>query len=159
MESLVEVLARPSIPLSLENLEERIARGGEILRLLSHVMEPFRTKGVFFELDVNCRERLGKGICEILSSIESMLVSRAAEASKRLTQCVLFIARLLQFNLGFEGTWPSAIRDLYDILSSVLFRLALVRAHVVYICMKMLRQTDPRIWFIRPRLRGVLVAY
>lgn len=132
MESLVEVLARPSIPLSLENLAERIDRAGEILRLLSHVMEPFRTKGIFFQLDTNCQERLGKGICEALSAIESMFVSTNPEASRRLTQSVLFVARLLQFNLGFGGTWSTAVREQYEMLSSALFRLALVCARVMH---------------------------
>lgn len=131
MESLVEVLARPSAPLSLENLAERIDRAGEILRLLSHVMEPFRTKGIFFQLDANCQERLGRGICEALSAVESMLASAGVEASKRLTQSILFLARLLQFNLGFGGMWTSAVREQYEKLSSTLFRLALVCAYHV----------------------------
>lgn len=49
-ESLVEVLARLSILLSPENLAERIDRAGEILHLLSHVMEPLGMKGIFFQL-------------------------------------------------------------------------------------------------------------
>ena len=126
MESLVEVLARPSTPSSLDVLAERVDRAGEILRLLSHVIEPFRTKGIFFQLDVNCQERLGKGICETLSAVESMLASTGGEASKRLAQSILFVARLLQFNLGFGGTWTTTIREQYEILSSTLFRLALV---------------------------------
>ena len=64
MESLVEVLARPSTPSSLEVLAGRVDRAREILPLLSHVLEPFQTKGVSFQLDVNCQEQLGKGICD-----------------------------------------------------------------------------------------------
>ena len=126
MESLVEILARPSTLLSLENLTERIDRAGEILRLLSHVMEPFRTKGTVFQLDANCQERLGKGICETLSCIESMFTAAGAEASKPLTQSVLFLARLLQFKLGFGGMWTHTAREQYGMLSSALLRLALV---------------------------------
>ena len=126
MESLVEILARSSPSLSLESLVERIDRAGEILRLLSHVMEPFRTKGTVFQLDANCQERLGKGICETLSAVESMFAATGAEGLTSLTQNVLFLARLLQFNLGFGGTWTTTIREQYEILSSTLFRLALV---------------------------------
>lgn len=126
MESLVEMLARPSIPLSLGHLAERLDRAGEILRLLSHVMEPFRTKGIIFQLDASCQERLGKGICETLSAVESMFAAAGPEASKSLTQSVLFLARLLQFKLGFGGTWTIAVREQYGMLSSTLFRLALV---------------------------------
>ncbi|KAG6370976.1 hypothetical protein JVT61DRAFT_10690 [Boletus reticuloceps] len=128
MDSLAEILARPSVPLSHENLAGRIDRAGEILRLLSHVMEPFRTKGLVMQLDANCRERLCKGICEILSAIESTFVATSAEASKSLTQNVLFLARLLQFKLGFGGPWTTVVGDQYEMLSSVLFRLALLHA-------------------------------
>ncbi|KAH0832417.1 hypothetical protein J3R83DRAFT_13457 [Lanmaoa asiatica] len=85
MESLVEILACPSTPLLPEILAERIDRAGEILRLLSHLMEPFRMKGSVLQLDASCQERLGKGICEILSAVESMFATTGAEESKRLT--------------------------------------------------------------------------
>ena len=126
MESLAEILPRSSIPLSFGNLAERIDRAGEILRLLSRVMEPFRTRGTVFHLDVNCQERLGKGICDTLSAVESMFAAADAEALRPLTQHVLFLARLLQFKLGFGGTWTTLVQDQYETLSSVLFRLALV---------------------------------
>lgn len=131
MESLVEILARPSTPLSLENLAERVDRAGEILRLLSHVMEPFRTRGTVFQLDSSCQERLGKGICETLSAIEAMFGAAGAEELKRLTQCIIFVARLLQFKLGFGGTWMTTVHEQYEMLSSTLFRLALVCVHVM----------------------------
>lgn len=131
MESLVEILARPSTPLSPDNIAERIDRAGEILRLLSHVMEPFRTKGTIFQLDASCQERLGKGVCDTLSAAETMFSATGAEGSKRLTQSILFVARLLQFKLGFGGTWKTAVREQYEMLSATLFRLALVCVRVM----------------------------
>ncbi|KAG8221691.1 hypothetical protein J3R82DRAFT_1977 [Butyriboletus roseoflavus] len=109
MESLVEILGRSC-------------------SLLSHVMEPFRTKGSIFQLDASCQERLGKGICETLSAVETMFTATGAEESKRLTQSILFVARLLQFKLGFGGTWTTAVREQHEMLSSTLFRLALMHA-------------------------------
>lgn len=131
MDSLVEILAHPSVPVSIENLAERIDRAGEILRLLSHVMEPFRTKGTVFQLHASCQERLGKGISETFTAVESSFTSAGTEASRSLTQNVFFLARLLQFKLGFGGVWTTVVRDQYEMLSSVLFRLALVRVCVM----------------------------
>ncbi|KAF9219563.1 hypothetical protein BS17DRAFT_760662 [Gyrodon lividus] len=126
--SLVEILTRPPAPLSPDALAERVNRAGEVLRLLSHVTEPLRTKGSIFQLDSTSQERLGKAICETLCAVESMFVAASASAPNQLTQNVIFLARLLQFSLGFSGPWTTAFREQYETVSSVLFRLALTHA-------------------------------
>ncbi|KAG9310728.1 hypothetical protein JVU11DRAFT_9331 [Chiua virens] len=55
-ESLGTILRRPSTPAVLDDIVERIDRAGEILHLLSPVIEPFRTKGTVFQLDANCQK-------------------------------------------------------------------------------------------------------
>ncbi|KIJ67463.1 hypothetical protein HYDPIDRAFT_108239 [Hydnomerulius pinastri MD-312] len=126
--SLVEILGRPPTSPSPDALAERVERAGEILRLLSHVTEPLRTKGWVFHLDTAGQERLGKAICDMLSAVESMLASSAVNVPSQLTQHTIFLARLLQFNMGFTGPWTAAFRGQYEMLSSVLFRLALVHS-------------------------------
>ncbi|KAG9308127.1 hypothetical protein JVU11DRAFT_12480 [Chiua virens] len=57
---------------------------------------------------------------------QSMLTSADSVTSKRLTQNLLFVARLVQFNLGFGGSWTTAVREQHEMLSSIFFRLALM---------------------------------
>ncbi|KAF9231909.1 hypothetical protein BU15DRAFT_55624 [Melanogaster broomeanus] len=131
--SLVEILTRAPTSLSPDALAEHVDRAGEILRLLSYVTEPFRATGSIFQLDSTLQERLGKAIYETLSAAESMFVTADASAPNQLTQNVIFLARLLQFNLGFSGQWTAAFREQYETVSSVLFRLALTHASGFYL--------------------------
>ncbi|KIK91304.1 hypothetical protein PAXRUDRAFT_830959 [Paxillus rubicundulus Ve08.2h10] len=130
---LVEILTRPPAPFSPDTLAERVDRAGEILRLLSHVTEPLRTKGSIFQLDPISQERLGKAICETLCAVQPMFAAGGASVPSRLTQSVIFLARLLQFNLGFSGPWTTTFREQYETVSLVLFRLALTHASGSYL--------------------------
>ncbi|KAH7888428.1 hypothetical protein F5I97DRAFT_1803562 [Phlebopus sp. FC_14] len=143
--SIVGILSRPPFPPSANVLLERVDRAGEVLRVLSHVAEPFRTHGVVFNLDSSCQEKLGKVICEGLTGIESMFSTGATTAETAdLTQNTIFLARLLQFGLGFGGSWTTVLREQYELLSSLVFRLALVHAsgpHVDAVTFSLLMDT------------------
>lgn len=101
---MVEVFTRLPTSTSPDALTERVDRAGEILRVLSHVIEPLRTKGIILHPEPSSQERLAKAICETFTGIESTLAAGTASAPHRFTHNVVFLARLLQFNLGLGGS-------------------------------------------------------
>ncbi|KAI6121312.1 hypothetical protein F5141DRAFT_1186585 [Pisolithus sp. B1] len=71
--SIVDIFTRAPFPASRDTLFDRVDRAGELLRVLSHVAEPLRTKGIVLHLDPLVQERLSKVILETLITIETML--------------------------------------------------------------------------------------
>lgn len=124
--SIVDIFTRVPIA-SRDTLFDRVDRAGELLRVLSHVAEPLRTKGVVLHLDPTVQERLSKVILETLVTIETML-SKLTSISHEVKRCAIFLARLLQFNLGFIGPWSTSCMEIHEGLTTVLFRLLLVHA-------------------------------
>lgn len=123
--SIVDIFARTLLPGSRDTLFDRVDRAGELLRVLSHVAEPLRTKGVVLQLDPLVQERLIKVILETLITIETML-SKSTNTSHEVKRCTIFLGRLLQFNLGFNGPWSTSCMEIHEGLMAVLFRLLLV---------------------------------
>lgn len=125
--SIVEIFTRPPLPLSRDVLLDRVDRAGELLRVLSHVAEPLRTPGAVLPLDPLLQERLSKVILETLTTTDVM-ISGVTNTSQELTRTAIFLARLLQFNLGFTGMWSSSCIEVHEGISFVLFRLLLKHA-------------------------------
>ncbi|KAG6334052.1 hypothetical protein ID866_5040 [Astraeus odoratus] len=125
--SIIEIFTRAPLPLSLDTLIDRVNRAGELLRVLSHVAEPLRMKPTNLPLDPLVQERLSKVILDTFIAIEVML-SGVSDTSRELTRSAIFLARLLQFNLGFTGLWSLSCIEIHESLSSILFRLSLIHA-------------------------------
>ncbi|KAI6129405.1 hypothetical protein EDD16DRAFT_1690096 [Pisolithus croceorrhizus] len=125
--SIVDIFTRAPFPASRDTLFDRVDRAGELLRVLSHVAEPLRTKGIILHLDPLVQERLSKVILETLITIETML-SKSTNTSHEVKRCAIFLPRLLQFNLGFIGPWSTTCMEIHEGLMAVLFRLLLVYA-------------------------------
>lgn len=123
--SIVEIFTRPPLPLSRDVLLDRVDRAGELLRVLSHVAEPLRTPGAVLLLDPLVQERLSKVIMETLTTADVMMCG-VTNTSQELTRTAIFLARLLQFNLGFTGMWSPSCIEVHEGISLVLFRLLLV---------------------------------
>lgn len=120
------MLTRSPLPLSCEALPEWGDRAGELLRVLSYVAEPLRTKGTDIRIDPLVQDRLGRVILEAFTTIELRLAA-SSSASEQMTRSAVFLARLLQFSLGFAGgTWSTNCTDIHEGLSCVLSRLLLV---------------------------------
>jgi len=64
-------------------------------------------------------------ILETLTTTDVM-ISGVTNTSQELTRTAIFLARLLQFNLGFTGMWSSSCIEVHEGISFVLFRLLLV---------------------------------
>ncbi|KAI6044642.1 hypothetical protein EDC04DRAFT_2641397 [Pisolithus marmoratus] len=130
--SIVDIFTRTPPPaLARDTLFDRVDRARELLRVLSHVAEPLRTKGVVLNLDPLVQERLSKVILEALVTIETML-SKLTDTSHEVKRCAIFLSRLLQFSLGFIGPWSTTCMEIHESLTAGLFRLLLVHATGVH---------------------------
>ncbi|KAG2113880.1 uncharacterized protein F5147DRAFT_788005 [Suillus discolor] len=97
--SIVDILNRAPTPSTPESLLARVGRAGEVLRVLSHVSEPLREEGTGLDLDVSTQERLAKIILESFQ-FANVMFSKTTDSSLRvITEAVIFLARLLQFDL------------------------------------------------------------
>lgn len=104
----------------------RVGRAGEVLRVLSHVSEPLREEGTGLDLDVSTQERLAKIILESFQ-FANVMFSKTTDSSLRvITEAVIFLARLLQFDLGFPGIRTTHFRDTCEKMTPVLFDLVVV---------------------------------
>jgi mediator of RNA polymerase II transcription subunit 12, fungi type len=70
-------------------------------------------------------------ICTRLEKVEAILDGRSSEIStiaerSAFTPCVVFLARLLQFNLGFSGVWTATTKEIIPRLSGTVLSLLLV---------------------------------
>ncbi|KAG1807752.1 hypothetical protein EV424DRAFT_1543731 [Suillus variegatus] len=126
--SIVDILNRAPTPSTPESLLARVGRAGEVLRVLSHVSEPLREEGTGLDLDVSTQERLAKIILESFQ-FANVMFSKTTDSSLRvITEAVIFLARLLQFDLGFPGIRTTHFRDTCEKMTPVLFDLVVIHA-------------------------------
>jgi mediator of RNA polymerase II transcription subunit 12 len=125
--SIVDILNQVPAPSTPESLLMRVDRAGEVLRVLSHVSEPLREEEAALNLDIPTQERLAKTILESFQLADVMFCKATEQPLRILTQAVIFLARLLQFDLGFSGIWTTQFRDTCEKVAPVLFGLVMVR--------------------------------
>ncbi|KAH7922771.1 hypothetical protein BV22DRAFT_1094076 [Leucogyrophana mollusca] len=134
---IIEIFSNAPVPSTPDALLERVERAGEVVRVLSHVAAPLReeTSNCSLELDLPTQERLIAVICDNFGVAETMLSAHVEsphmtqkDTLLQLTQAVVFLARLLQFELGFSGIWTENFRISCSALAPVLFRLILLHA-------------------------------
>lgn len=107
----------------------------EMLRLLANIVAPFRKDTALPQLDGAVQEALFSAICGKIAHMARVmgpLVHTPWEPQSALgSQAVVFLARVLQFHLGFPITWSQQAKDLAEALCLDLTRLALVRLNYV----------------------------
>jgi mediator of RNA polymerase II transcription subunit 12, fungi type len=116
-----------------EDITECVRRAGEVLRVLSFVTEPLRQEASMLPpLESRIQEEFFTAICGKFKDIESLFssdngISSAGYDLTQITHAVIFLSRLLQFYLGFRGSWSPAQKTAASNLSLTIFRLATVR--------------------------------
>jgi mediator of RNA polymerase II transcription subunit 12 len=116
-----------------EDITECVRRAGEVLRVLSFVTEPLRQEASMLPpLESRIQEEFFTSICGKFKDIESLFnsdggISSAGYDLAQITHAVIFLSRLLQFYLGFRGSWSPAQKTAASNLSLTIFRLATVR--------------------------------
>ncbi|KAF9453917.1 hypothetical protein P691DRAFT_798859 [Macrolepiota fuliginosa MF-IS2] len=112
---------------------DKLRRVGELLRALVYIAQPFRKEGpLLLNLDPAVQDDFVAILYDKLSTIKATLESSApAQAAGRedlsstISQQVVLLVRLLQFDLGFRGAWTPKLKDLSAPFISNLFYLAL----------------------------------
>jgi mediator of RNA polymerase II transcription subunit 12 len=104
----------------------RVGRAGEVLRVLSHVSEPLREEGTVLDLDVSTQERLVKIILESFQFANAAFSKTTDQSLRVITEAVIFLARLLQFDLGFFGIRTTPFGETCEKMTPVLFDLVVV---------------------------------
>ncbi|KAG1837915.1 hypothetical protein DFJ58DRAFT_862003 [Suillus subalutaceus] len=126
--SIVDILNRAPAPSTPESLLARVGRAGEVLRVLSHVSEPLREEGTELDLDVSTQERLAKIVLESFQFANTTFSKTTDHSLRVITEAVIFLARLLQFDLGFFGIRTTHFRETCERMMPVLFDLVVIHA-------------------------------
>ena len=113
------------------DLTDYIQRAGQLLRVLAHVAESLRETALLPQLESEVQDEFIDAICAQFDVIHSTLVadgdqSDIATKASQSSDTVIFLARLLQYDLGFPGGWTAKTKGASNPLVSTLFRLALV---------------------------------
>ncbi len=105
----------------------------EILRLMANIVAPFRKDASLPQLDLLIQEAFFSMLCAKIKKMTEMMGTLLQdpweEQAARGTQAIVFLARMLQFHLGFSITWSPQAKEQAEELCYNLTRLALVCTH------------------------------
>lgn len=129
------------MPIDCKVLLDYLERTGELLRVLAHVAEPLRDgKDQLPSLDPQIQNRFMTLLLAKFEILESILCSEGAAddmdvdgAPLPISDAVILLTRLLQFDLGFPGVWTKETEVCGNNLVAVLFRLVLVGSLLTFI--------------------------
>ena len=107
-----------------------IKSAGEFVKLLSSIMDPFREDHVAIpSLDIEVQDALACALYSKLQMLEETmkgLPSSDLSQETEITESIVFLSRLLQFELGFVHDWKSSQKELMQKLLFLEYRMALV---------------------------------
>ncbi|EKM53974.1 uncharacterized protein PHACADRAFT_196411 [Phanerochaete carnosa HHB-10118-sp] len=138
LQRIAEIL-KEGTPLQItEDLHRNVGKAGKVLRLLTNLVEPMRAPASTTSLPqvdspaprdlISVVQGLLQGIADRLSSSdipESSVISDH-DSVRRMIAATIFLARVVQFVLGFPGAWMQWAKDHCENLSQILSRLILV---------------------------------
>jgi len=131
LQCMSEMLKNTS--LQPEDLNDCIQRAGQLLRVLAHIAESMREEAALLpQLESAVQDEfvdvLSAKFDAIKSTLEADRETDIGIETSHISQSLIFLVRLLQFDLGFQGAWNAKTRGASNHLVSILFRLALVSA-------------------------------
>ena len=130
---IADILNDVSVTSQTDSLSGCVRRAGEILRILTHLAQPLWAEASLLPLlEPATQDKFFNALCKKFGDIESILSTNETDsldksAHSTVTQAVIFLARLLQFNLGFRGAWTAEAKAASSELTSTIFKLAVVR--------------------------------
>ncbi|KAI0829604.1 hypothetical protein BC628DRAFT_1314187 [Trametes gibbosa] len=126
---IADIFRETDGPNKIQSMVRLVSCAGEILRLLANIVAPFRKDTSLLQLDAAVLESMFPPMCakfaEMTEIMASLVQEPWSEDLARSTQAVIFMARVLQFYLGFPVTWSQQMKDLSEELCANLTRLAL----------------------------------
>lgn len=109
-----------------------IQSAGELLRLLSNIVKPFRDDPPSLpQLEAAVQDALITALAAKFEMLEGFLSADVGGSvsyveTKRVTDAVVFLSRLLQFDLGLPGVWTQQTREVDDKILNSILSLAMV---------------------------------
>ncbi|TFY65710.1 hypothetical protein EVG20_g5379 [Dentipellis fragilis] len=131
--NIAGVLNGAPSPLGRQGLREILDVASEQLRLLAHVVEPDREDQLQPPcIDASTQDEFFVAITNKMGAFEVLVSPQGSTNSdippEEATKGAILMARLLQFNLGFQGVWTPKVREQSSRLCGSIFRLALAHA-------------------------------
>jgi mediator of RNA polymerase II transcription subunit 12 len=129
---ITDLLNSVAVPPRIEDLLQCIQRAEEILRVLAHLAEPLRSDPSKLPMiEPTIQDGCFNAICIRFKDVVTIL---SMDQDTHLgqgdhygfPQVVIFLARLLQFDLGLRGVWTNSVKSAGSSLASTLFGLAMV---------------------------------
>jgi mediator of RNA polymerase II transcription subunit 12, fungi type len=123
-----------------DTLSGFVERAGEVLRFLAHIAQMLRGgTSTLPSLNSAVQDKFIRAVQLKFSEVEFFLsappAAESATQRHQANQAMLFLARLLHFDLGFSGVWTSATREISPGLCLTLLRLALASKHLSFVSM------------------------
>lgn len=129
-----EILSNFSASNEPQELPGCIERAGQLLRVLTRVAESSREEALdICELDPSIQNEFINIVSAKMSELEAALTAyhtntEMADDDSPLANSIIFLCRLLHFDLGLRGAWTTSTRMQTTSLVSVLSRIAMVRS-------------------------------
>lgn len=124
------MLRKVPSPIQPTVLEDCVRRAGQLLRVLVHVA------GSRQEAEVSVRQLKASVQDEFIDVFYAIMLGiEAAQISDEeliISESLIFLLRLFQFNLGCSGVWTANTKALSSKLVSTLFNLAIVSIPLIH---------------------------
>ena len=135
MKHISKILDSIISPVDVEQMGCHVVRAGDILRLVTLIVQPFREANPPLQLDEDVQDDILPKLCAKLEDSAVLLSDHSHELDgSQMTSSIFFLARLLQFVLTMTIVWSPQAKRTGNMLTSVLTRLVLVSNCVNEVC-------------------------
>lgn len=131
LQRINEILNEPGIT-RIEETRNVIPAAGEVLRMVANIVARFRESSASMpKLEAQVQEALVTTLSLKFTAIHELLalVTNGPSTGVNLTQVsetTIFLARIIQFILGFPEIWTPSLKNQSEPLCGILVKLALV---------------------------------
>lgn len=100
-------------------------RAGELLLVLIHVSEPLRQETILpAVLETSAQEDFMEALlAKLILTESSVILDNVSDIDEILMQDMILFLRLLQFEMGFRGTWTVKLKESTETVVSSLFKI------------------------------------
>ncbi|KAL4248177.1 Mediator of RNA polymerase II transcription subunit 12 [Abortiporus biennis] len=126
LKRITEITADPRSSNATDN-SYFVSTAGEILRLLANIVRPLRESGSMPELDESIQDKLMITLQDKFLAILNVLSDGTRDVNlSQMSQSTIFVARLLQFVLGFPGAWTNKVKQMCEGICGSIIKLVML---------------------------------
>ncbi|KZT00461.1 uncharacterized protein LAESUDRAFT_666096 [Laetiporus sulphureus 93-53] len=128
---MVELFKGPYNPPRMDEVGDFVTNAGEVLRLLSKIVERFREDTSLPPLIPATQNQFMEALDTRLTQVKDVLVAEQdgvtdEEITSPASHCAILLCRLLQFVFGFPEAWTPQVKNMSESLCNTIVQLALV---------------------------------